>query len=45
MLGELIADKAQKAKINQVIFNKGSYLYHGRVKAIADGAREKGLKI
>lgn len=43
MLGELIAEKAQKAGIKKVIFNKGPYLYHGRVRAVAEGARLKGL--
>ena len=45
LLGELIAAKAQKLNIKQAIFNKSSYLYHGRVKAVADGARAKGLQI
>lgn len=44
-LGELIADKAKKAGIAQAVFNKGSYLYHGRVKAVAEGARAKGLNL
>ncbi|MEK9170386.1 MAG: 50S ribosomal protein L18 [Patescibacteria group bacterium] len=43
MLGELLAEKAQKAGISKVIFNRGSYKYHGRIKAIAEGARSKGL--
>ncbi|HEY4499748.1 MAG TPA: 50S ribosomal protein L18 [Candidatus Paceibacterota bacterium] len=45
LLGELIAEKAKKAGITQAIFNKGAYLYHGRVKAVAEGARSKGLKL
>lgn len=44
-VGKLIAEKAQKLGIKQAVFNKGSYLYHGRVKAVAEGARENGLKI
>lgn len=45
LLGEAVAEKALKAGIKQAIFNKGSYSYHGRIKAVADGAREKGLKL
>ncbi|MDD5430972.1 MAG: 50S ribosomal protein L18 [Candidatus Pacebacteria bacterium] len=44
-LGELVAEKAIKAGIKKAIFNKGQYAYHGRVKAVAEGAREKGLTI
>ncbi len=44
-LGGLIAERALKAGIKEAIFNKGAYLYHGRVKAVAEGARAKGLKI
>lgn len=43
-LGLLIAKKAIDKKIKEVIFDRGSYKYHGRVKAVADGAREGGLK-
>ncbi|MFA5021627.1 MAG: 50S ribosomal protein L18 [Patescibacteria group bacterium] len=43
-VGELIAAKAEKAGIKEVVFDKSSYLYHGRVKAVADGARKGGLK-
>ena len=43
-LGLLIAEKAKKAKVTEVVFDRGSYQYHGRVKAVADGAREGGLK-
>jgi large subunit ribosomal protein L18 len=43
-VGKLIADKAQKAGISTVSFDRGGYLYHGRVKSLADGAREAGLK-
>ncbi len=45
LLGEVLAEKALKLGIKKAIFNKGSYLYHGRIKAIADGARAKGLEI
>ncbi len=43
-LGKLIAKKAGENKITEVVFDRGSFLYHGRVKAVADGAREGGLK-
>lgn len=43
-LGKLIAKKSLAKKISQVVFDRGSYKYHGRVKAVADGAREGGLK-
>lgn len=43
-LGLLIAEKAKKAKVEVVVFDRGGYLYHGRVKAVAEGAREGGLK-
>jgi large subunit ribosomal protein L18 len=42
-VGRLIAERAQKAGITQVVFDRGGYLYHGRVKALADAAREGGL--
>jgi large subunit ribosomal protein L18 len=42
--GELIADRAKKAGVEEIVFDRGGYRYHGRVKAIADGAREGGLK-
>lgn len=42
-VGKLIAERAVKAGIKEVIFDRGGYLYHGRVKALADGAREGGL--
>jgi len=44
MLGELIAKKASKKAIKKVVFDRGRYKYHGRVKALADGARKAGLK-
>jgi large subunit ribosomal protein L18 len=43
-IGLLIAKKAATKKVTAVVFDKGSYRYHGRVKAIAEGAREGGLK-
>ncbi|HEY7669154.1 MAG TPA: 50S ribosomal protein L18 [Hyphomicrobium sp.] len=42
-VGKLIAERARKAGINEVVFDRGGYLYHGRVKALADAAREGGL--
>jgi large subunit ribosomal protein L18 len=43
-VGKLLAANATKAGIEGVVFDRGGYLYHGRVKALADGAREGGLK-
>jgi len=43
-LGSEIAKRAQEKKITTLVFDKGSYAYHGRVKAIAEGAREAGLQ-
>jgi large subunit ribosomal protein L18 len=42
--GKLIAKKALKKNINEIVFDRSGYKYHGRVKAVADGAREEGLK-
>jgi large subunit ribosomal protein L18 len=42
-VGKLIAEKASSNNISAVVFDRGGYLYHGRVKALADGAREAGL--
>ena len=43
-IGEIIAERAKSAGIEQVVFDRGGYIYHGRVKALADGARAGGLK-
>jgi large subunit ribosomal protein L18 len=42
-VGKLIAEKAQEKGIKRVVFDRGGYLYHGRIKALADAAREAGL--
>ena len=42
-VGKLIANNAQKVGINNVVFDRGGFLYHGRIKALADSARESGL--
>lgn len=43
-VGKKLAEKAVKKGIKEVVFDRGGFLYHGRVKAVADGAREGGLK-
>jgi len=43
-VGKTLADAAKKAGVESVVFDRGGYLYHGRVKALADAAREGGLK-
>ena len=42
-IGKLIAERALKAGVKEVVFDRGSYMYHGRVKALAEAAREGGL--
>jgi large subunit ribosomal protein L18 len=44
-VGEMIAERAKAQGVEAVVFDRGGYLYHGRVKALADAAREAGLKI
>ncbi|MEG1397845.1 MAG: 50S ribosomal protein L18 [Raoultibacter sp.] len=44
VLGELIGNKAKESGVTEVVFDRGGNLYHGRVKAVADAAREAGLK-
>lgn len=44
MLGKLLGDKAVKAGIKKVVFDRNGYIYHGKVKAFADAARESGLE-
>ena len=43
-VGKALADKAKAANVTKVVFDRGGYRYHGRVKALADGAREGGLE-
>lgn len=43
LVGKLLAERAVKAGITEVVFDRGGYIYHGRVKALADAAREAGL--
>lgn len=43
-IGKVFAEKAMKKGVKEVVFDRGGYLYHGRVKALAEGAREGGLK-
>ena len=44
-VGKLLAERAKAAGVETAVFDRGGYLYHGRVKALAEGAREGGLKI
>jgi large subunit ribosomal protein L18 len=43
-VGELVAQRAKDAGVEKVVFDRGGYIYHGRVQALADAAREKGLQ-
>ena len=43
-IGKLVAERALAAGVTEVVFDRGAYMYHGRVKALADGAREGGLQ-
>lgn len=43
VIGKLVAERAIKAGIKEVVFDRGPYIYHGRIKALADAARENGL--
>lgn len=44
LLGKILGEQAVKNKINKIVFDRNGYLYHGRIKAFAEGAREGGLK-
>ena len=44
VVGKLVAQRAKKAGVTAVVFDRGGYIYHGRVKALGDAARESGLK-
>jgi large subunit ribosomal protein L18 len=44
-VGKLVAERAMKAGIDKVVFDRGGYRYHGRIKALAEGARAGGLKL
>ncbi len=43
VVGKLLAERATKAGVKEVVFDRGGYMYHGRIKALADAAREAGL--
>lgn len=44
IVGQVIAERAKAAGLTQVVFDRGGFLYHGRIKAVADGARDGGLQ-
>ena len=44
LVGKVVAERAQAANVSEVVFDRGGYIYHGRIKALAEGAREGGLK-
>ena len=44
LVGKAVAERAQAAGVKQVVFDRGGYLYHGRIQALAEGAREGGLE-
>lgn len=44
LVGQLLAEKAKEAEVETVVFDRGGYIYHGRIKSLAEGAREGGLK-
>ena len=44
LVGKIVGQRALQSGIQQIVFDRGGYLYHGRVKAVADGAREAGLE-
>ena len=44
LVGKLVAEKAKEKQIHDVVFDRSGFLYHGRIKALADSARENGLK-
>lgn len=43
LVGQIVAERAKKAGVSKVVFDRGGYRYHGRIKALADGARDGGL--
>jgi large subunit ribosomal protein L18 len=43
-VGELMGQKLSKLKISKAVFDRGGYIYHGRIKSLADGIREKGIE-
>ncbi len=43
LVGKLVAERASKAGVKEVVFDRGAFIYHGRIKALADAAREGGL--